>query len=151
MNRWLLLAALVFGVAMTVPRIPRGLRLNNPGNIRRTADNWLGLAAEQPDAEYFYFVDPLYGLRAMARILLNYRARYGLDTVEKIISRWSPPSENPTAELIDGAAARLGVNPKQQIDVAARLPELVAAIVRQENGVQPYPDDLIRRAAAMAA
>lgn len=150
---WLLalvVAVLVAGGGgYAVMELTRGLRNNNPGNIRRSSDTWQGLRPEQTDPDYFQFVDPIYGLRAIARILLNYRDRYGLDTVAKIITRWSPPSENPTRELIDGAAQRLGVNANQTIDVRAWLPQLVAAIVRQENGVQPYSDETIRRAVGM--
>lgn len=46
---------------------PRGIRNNNPGNIRRNGDPWQGLAETQGDKEFFTFTTPVYGIRALAR------------------------------------------------------------------------------------
>lgn len=138
---WLfVLLALAVAGGVTVAALPRGIRNNNPGNVRRTADRWLGMAPEQTDPAYVQFVSPEYGLRAMGRILLNYSTRYGLDTVQGIVSRYAPAHENPTDEYIAAVAARLfpGVRPQiaaaTRFDVAARLPELMRAMVIQEQG-----------------
>lgn len=48
---------------------PRGIRNNNPGNIRRSSDPWQGLAKEQIDREFFKFKSSVYGIRALARLL----------------------------------------------------------------------------------
>lgn len=40
---------------MTVKPEPRGIRNNNPGNLRRTKDPWQGLAETQTDLEFFVF------------------------------------------------------------------------------------------------
>jgi hypothetical protein len=42
---------------VTTGRTPRGIRNNNPGNIRRNADPWQGLAERQGDVEFFTFKD----------------------------------------------------------------------------------------------
>lgn len=34
-------------------QIPRGLRNNNPGNIRLSKDKWQGLRQEQTDGSFF--------------------------------------------------------------------------------------------------
>jgi hypothetical protein len=35
-------------------RTPRGIRNNNPGNLRRNSDPWQGLAERQGDVEFFH-------------------------------------------------------------------------------------------------
>lgn len=149
---WLLLA--VFGALMLVGGgvfvLTRGLRNNNPLNIRRSADKWLGLQPTQTDAEFFQFVDPVYGFRAGARILRNYRDRHGLDTIEKIIARWSPPSENKTREITERIAARMRLSPTAPFALEPRLPELMSLMTLEENGRQPYPAELIVRGVSMA-
>ena len=44
---------------------PRGIRNNNPGNIRRNGDPWQGLAKDQTDREFFTFQSAVYGIRAL--------------------------------------------------------------------------------------
>lgn len=73
---------------------PRGLRNHNPLNIRRSSDMWQGMADAQTDKEFVQFKADVYGLRAAFIILRKYIKQYRLDTVEKIIHRWAPPSEN---------------------------------------------------------
>ena len=128
----------------------RGLRNNNPGNIRRTGERWRGMAPYQPDPEYVTFVSPLWGLRALARVLRTYHERHGLKTVREIITRWAPPTENDTESYIRSVAGRLQVDPDEPLNLPAVLPELVAAIVRHENGVQPYAPELIAEGVRLA-
>lgn len=118
----------------------RGIRNNNPGNIRHGTSRWLGMSSAQPDTDYVTFDSPLYGIRAMAKLLTNYQERYGLDTIREIISRWAPPSENITSSYIDNVSKLVGALPDQKIDVTARLVPLVKAIIQHENGQQPYTD-----------
>lgn len=135
-------------VALFGAGLSRGLRNNNPGNIRRSAANaWKGKidtpqrAAElgvQWDADYEQFTHPMYGVRAAARLLRNYYHRDGLQTVRQIVTKYAPPSENPTSSYIAYVARALGVGPDEVIPLERRLPELLAAIVHVENGVQPF-------------
>ena len=37
-------------------QLPRGLRNNNPGNIRLSKDKWKGLRQEQTDGTFFHFI-----------------------------------------------------------------------------------------------
>jgi hypothetical protein len=114
----------------------RGIRNNNPGNIRRSSVAWVGLAPVQDDPDFFQFADIRYGIRAMGKILLSYFNKYGLDTVTKIINRWAPPSENATGAYIDAVAASVGVDPDQSIDLTdpVVMGFLIDAIITQENG-----------------
>lgn len=121
----------------------RGLRNNNPGNIRKGID-WQGMSAEQPDPAFVTFDDPVYGIRAMNRILRTYEKVHGLDTVRGIISRWAPPTENDTDSYVRSVADRLGVDPDEPIDVQAYADQLTAAIIKHENGINPYSQAQIR-------
>ena len=50
--------------------LPRGIRNNNPLNIRRTAkDQWKGLRAQQTDASFCQFERMEYGWRAAFYLL----------------------------------------------------------------------------------
>lgn len=127
----------------------RGIRNNNPGNIRHGAD-WKGLAADQPDPDFCKFETPEYGLRAMGRTLLTYFNKHGIKTVDAIINRWAPPTENDTASYIKHVSSVLGVTPHQEIDVAAMLHELVSVIIYHENGKQPYSQQQVETGCNMA-
>lgn len=128
--------------------LPRGIRNNNPGNIRKSGDAWQGLADIQPDTEFFSFADPVYGIRALAKILRNYRDRYGLNTVAGIINRWAPPvgrdSQGNSYTQDSSAYARavankVGVAPTEPLTWdAGQMRRLVSAIIQHENGQQPY-------------
>ncbi|MCE1635766.1 structural protein, partial [Enterobacter hormaechei] len=88
----------------------RGIRNNNPGNIR-WGDDWQGLmpASQRTDKSFCQFVGPEYGLRAMIKILHNYNRKYGLKTVKEIISRWAPTNENNTDAYINHVCKCPGV------------------------------------------
>ena len=89
-----------------MPKPSRGIRNNNPGNIRRSKDKWQGAAKEQPDKNFVTFTSPVWGIRAIARILIRYQDNYGCDTVAKHIARWAPPSENMRQGRAGGPARR---------------------------------------------
>lgn len=125
---------------------PRGIRLNNPGNIRH-GDQWRGLSAEQPDPAFCKFVAPVYGIRAMVKILQSYRKR-GRDTVAEIISAWAPTVENDTAAYIKSVCSRVGVGPNDPVEPGN--PNLLKAIITHENGQQPYSDNTINDAIKLA-
>jgi len=135
---------------MSIPaNAPRGIRNNNPGNIRH-GDSWQGLAPEQPDSAFCTFVSPAYGIRAMGRILRNYQRKYGLNTVRGIISRWAPPTENDTEAYVLHVAEKLGVGADDAIDVDSLLAPLVGAIIHHENGQCPYDAATIARGVELA-
>ena len=130
----------------------RGIRNNNPGNIRRTSDRWKGLSASQTDPAFFQFDSPVYGIRAMAKLLRNYCAKYGLCTVREIITRWAPPNENDTESYIRSVSLSMGVGESDTLDLAddAVLQSLVKAIIKHENGLNPYSAATIAQGVALA-
>lgn len=128
---------------------PRGIRNNNPGNIRKSAEPWRGLApaAEQTDAAFFRFIDASWGIRAIAAILRTYQTKHGLKTVKALIHRWAPAVENDTDAYVAAVAKAVGVAPDEPIDLrdADDMRGMVLAIIRHENGQQPYSMDVINR------
>ncbi|HEY3982499.1 structural protein [Cedecea sp.] len=132
---------------------PRGIRNNNPGNIR-WGDDWKGLvpAAQRTDKSFCQFVKPEYGIRAMIVILRNYQRKHGLNTVSGIINRWAPTSENDTQAYISSVAQATGVSPDQRVDTrdSRLMMKLVQAIIKHENGSQPYAFDVLVRAVSLA-
>lgn len=124
----------------TTDRLPRGIRNRNPGNIRKSGDRWKGLAPLQSDPAFFVFETPLWGIRAMAVILRNYQRRHRLKSLAQIIGRWAPAGENDTAGYVAAVSKAMNIGPRAQLDLndAASLRALIAAIIRHENGHQPY-------------
>lgn len=123
---------------------PRGVRNNNPGNIERTSVKWKGMAPDQSgDPRFIVFTAPEWGLRAIARILMG-DWREGQNTIASLIAEWAPPHENDTSSYIRAVGKAAGVDPYQSCDVPALLPKIIPAIVKHENGVQPYSPELIQ-------
>jgi hypothetical protein len=123
---------------------PLGIRANNPGNIRATGEVWQGQTGN--DRGFVTFETPQAGIRALTKTLLTYQSRHGLDTVQGIVARWAPPTENDTAAYVRAVAQAVGVEPTGKVNLRdpAMAQRFVAAIVHHENGQQPYPDALIR-------
>jgi hypothetical protein len=122
----------------------RGLRNNNPGNISKTSQSWDG-EIKGSDNRFKTFSSPEAGIKAIGTNLLSY-SRKGFDTVEEIINRWAPSSENNTQAYINSVATRLGVKPDAKLDVKnpAVLAGLTHAIIEHENGKNPYPDAMVQ-------
>lgn len=120
----------------------RGVRNNNPGNLEASSSNpWVGQTGS--DGRFAKFETPEHGIRALGRNLISYQ-RQGIDTVGEIINRWAPPSDNnDTAAYIKAVCAQLGVTANQPLDASNpdTLQALCAAIIKHENGSQPYSTD----------
>jgi hypothetical protein len=118
---------------------PRGLRNNNPGNVRYTGDKWQGLGGVDPDG-FCIFDTPQNGIRCLAIVLRNYERKHHLDTVRMIINRWAPPTENNTGAYVSHVAAQMAVSPDVTLNVHDRgtLSSLCRAIIFHECGKQPY-------------
>lgn len=128
----------------------RGMRDNNPANIRRTSEAWVGelsradveAAGATYDPDFEQFSSIRYGVRALGRLLQTYSTKYALNTVRGIVSRFAPPSENDTEDYIAEVSGVLGVQDKERIDVYSRLPELAAAIMRRETSYVGDPAEV---------
>jgi hypothetical protein len=113
----------------------RGLRNNNPGNIKYNANiQWQGQVGE--DSGGFVIFDTMTdGVRALALNLYNY-GQDGLNTVQAIITRWSTTDQ---AAYVANVSAALGVAPTDTLDMTdtTTITNLVNAIITQENGLNP--------------
>ena len=124
---------------------PRGLANCNPGNIRKTRDKWQGLTDQQTDPQFFRFKSPVWGIRAMAILLISYQDRHGLRTIKDIIGKYAPASENNTKAYIKDVVGRSGFAATMPLDLHryADLRPVIEAMIWHENGIQPYDDAVI--------
>lgn len=144
---------------------PKGIRRNNPGNLE-WGSPWQGLAAkgDYPEDRFAAFVDPAYGIRAIAVTLITYQDKRKakdvsrIDSVREVIERWAPSSDNNDVPAYSKSVAALldGVGPNDEVlDMhnPVHLRALVEGIIRHENGRGPlntpntwYPADVITEA-----
>ena len=130
-------------VTPAVGRLPKGLRNNNPGNIRYLPPTraWTGQIGDDGDGYGVYDTMP-HGVRATGKQLLKYYAE-GLNTVRAIIAKWAPTTENNTAAYVAAVSEELNLSSVQPFNVRERLPDLARAIFRHECGraaVDSYKD-----------
>ena len=96
--------------------VPRGLRNNNPGNIRLSKDKWQGLRERQEDKEFFQFVS----------------------------TRWAPHKENDTGAYIRKVCREMEVPNTYIPDIEdkATVCAFAAAISLVENGIPAVMEDV---------
>lgn len=117
---------------------PRSERNNNPGNIEdgQFAKSLPGYKGS--DGRFAIFETPEAGAGAQVALLGSYGKR-GINTVEGIINRWAPPSDNnPTPAYVDYVAKRVGVDAKTPLNMSdpATLQRVAGAIKEFEGGGQ---------------
>lgn len=147
-KKWflILIPMMICGVYMSMPR---GIRNNNPGNIRHNSDEWKGMAETQTDKSFVQFKSAKYGMRAMAKILQSY-ARRGVVYLVDIIYTWAPPSDgNDVRAYLEHVEKLTGIQGNQRV-TEDDYPKLIAAIIKHENGVQPYTMAYIEKGVALA-
>ena len=140
----LIVGAVVIFLGWIALKKPRGIRLNNPGNIKRNAIKWEGLSTVQDDPIFARFVTEEKGLRAMGVLLYNYRLYYGLDTVRKLRARYlnftdANPGENSRADFLASLKVieqETGIPADKTIDprVTGTLQALLKGWTAAENG-----------------
>jgi|TARA_Y100000310_G_scaffold326631_1_gene391800 hypothetical protein len=146
----------------------RGIRNNNPGNIDYNKrqfglDPWVGENGPETrpngsEGRFTTFTSPVFGIRALCKILLTYyrlrKAEDGseIDTVKEVIDRWAPPSENDSASYARVVRLALGVRPGQFVNLEdpETLMTMATAIIKHENGEQPYDEATIAEGARLA-
>lgn len=125
----------------------RGVRNNNPGNIRYSEHSgWQGRVAykDKKDKAFEEFVSESYGIRALMKLLKNYQNKYELRTVREIVGRYAPSNENDTPRYVRTVCKEMGVAPDDVLDVNEKytLYLLVQAICWQECSVRISVCDL---------
>lgn len=123
----------------------RGMKINNPGNVRISNTPWVGkVKSSDPAFEEFDNVE--HGIRAAAKIFCIYHLSHKLSTIAQFISRWAPPEDsNPTSAYIEFVARACAIDPNNQYNVldAGNLARMLKAVFRFEQGNDFCTDEQI--------
>ena len=116
-------------------RIPRGIRNNNPLNIR-VGNNWKGEVSHPTDHTFEQFTEMKWGCRAAFVILKNYILRHKLNTIVKIVNRWAPSNENNTQAYIASVVkySLIKANEPIRFDNKCQMVNLFRGMCIVENG-----------------
>jgi hypothetical protein len=134
---WIVLAGAVLFMTRkdTSSFVSRGMRNNNPGNIRKGL-NWSGQVLPGTDPSFIQFKTMSYGLRALFIDLIN-KHKSGYDTIQKIIYRYAPPSENATSVYVNNVSSRSGIPALAVFQPTKNNFEKIAkAMAISENGAE---------------
>lgn len=124
--------------------LPRGLRNNNPLNIRKNSDVFQGEVVPSRDTAFKQFKTMAHGYRAGFKILSNYYRIYKLTTIRKIISRWAPENENNTSAYVSLVSSYAGIGPDDLISFdREQMIRVVAGMSKVENGREADMSDVI--------
>ena len=132
-------------IDMANEKLPRGLRHNNPGNIRINSDLFQGEIRPSKDKSFKQFNTMAYGYRAIFKILSNYYRNYKLDTIRKMIDRWAPENENDTDAYIKAVSDYAGIPADDPININDReqMIRIVGGMSKVENGREADMSDVI--------
>jgi GH24 family phage-related lysozyme (muramidase) len=126
----------------------RGVRNNNPGNIRISNEAWQGKVPRESntDGAFEQFTSYDYGVRALVLLLRNY-LRGGRNTVRAVIAAYAPPEDNNQTDayvrFMIGRlnAGGLNVTADSPLPVNRTTLRLLAqGIGRMENGEECITD-----------
>lgn len=120
----------------------RGERNNNPLNIRRTADKWLGMSQRQNDSDFIVFDSLEYGIRAALKLIRRYVQLYSCNSIRKIIYRWAPPCENDTESYVAYVVTKVGIRQSENIKFTDR--DTICNIIKAMAQIESQMDIPIR-------
>lgn len=119
----------------------RGIRNNNPLNIRKGCD-WRGERPAQVDRDFEEFSSMEFGVRAAIKLVCNHirgltSAGRPCDNLNKLIFAWAPPTENNTGAYVKAVEQMTGINRYQRIYANNRVmvSRIVQAMAKVETGV----------------
>ena len=129
-------------------KTPRGIRNNNPLNIRLSKDRWQGQIAPSlsgragGEASFCQFTTMQYGYRAAFKLLKTYIEKHHCRTIRFIINRWAPPNENNTNAYLRRVVEISGLNPDAVIRFKDKqvMTDLAYAMTIVENGTAVEKD-----------
>jgi len=124
----------------------RGIRNNNPGNLR-----FAGQAGATNTGGFAQWATPQEGLYNLARQLELYSKR-GANTISSILSRYAPAGENDLPAYISDVSKRIGMGAGAHLNMQdpQTLQRLMSAIIMHENGRNGYSDAMQGAAAKRA-
>ena len=115
----------------------RGIRNDNPLNIRHGKSQWVGMREKQTDKSFVQFTARVYGYRAAFVLLRGYIGK-GKDTIGKIIAKWAPSSDgNNTQSYINYVSKSTGINARHALRFEDKndLVEVVRSMAHMESGI----------------
>lgn len=123
----------------------RGYSNCNPGNIRHSEVMYQGEVRPSKDPSFKQFKTMALGYRAMFVLLHTYRVKHHLKTLQAMIERYAPPTENSTTEYVNFVSTRTKIADIQSVDTLSQrqMVPIVTAIARMENGQEPDIQDVI--------
>ena len=121
-----------------------------PGTVSRRNGSWFNVKKLSggrkwrgeigiDEQKHVIFSAPEYSVRAGALTLRSYYMVHKLDTIEKIVKRYSTSNQD---EYISYLCAKMKLRPDESFDVIRRLPELLKGIAYFETG-KPIPDKML--------
>ena len=122
------------GVIKAQDGLPLGVRNFNLGNIRPGA----GFIGEKGvNKGYATFENPMFGGRALARLLNTYNTKYGINTIEDLVNRYAPEGDNPRESIENykkflSKSTGLGVD--EEFDLDSDRGKLMQGIFQFETG-----------------
>jgi len=116
--------------------------IHNPGNIRQSADLFIGEIKPSSHPAFKEFASNIFGYRALFKILESYR-KMGFITIASIITRYAPPSENDTISYINNVSKITGIDTGSVLDYSKNtMVKIVNAITLFENGRRGNLDEI---------
>lgn len=115
--------------------IPRGIRNNNPLNIR-IGNVWLGEVREPTDPDFEQFINMVYGVRAGFVLLRRYIRHYHRTTIPQVIAAWAPSTENNTEAYITAVCQMSKISRDETLDYynQDQMFRLIDAMIFHECG-----------------
>ena len=123
----------------------RGIRNNNPGNLRYTTIAWEGKVPKALNKdwkgtpgnivkEFEQFYELRWGIRAKMRDIITDIKR-GTNTIATFITAYAPPHENDTAAYIAAVVRATGIPSTMKLEISEDLLILLCKIIAKvENG-----------------
>ena len=121
-----------------------GYKCCNPLNVKVFGNKWNGLIG-QDERGHGIFSRPEEGIRAGVKVLQSYSNKYGIKTIEGIISRFAAADPTTLRAYVDNVSHASGYAPDEQLDVTNPdvLRKIIPPMIRQEIGDVPYSERTI--------
>lgn len=116
----------------------RGIRNNNPLNIRHSSSKWQGMAKKQTDRAFVQFTNRKYGYRAAFVLIRSYIGLHHANTIGKIIARWAPSSDgNNTQAYIQFVSQTSGIPADEPLRFSdqQKMVSIVRSMAQMESAI----------------
>ncbi len=116
----------------------------NPLNVKVFGNKWDGLIGND-EKQHGIFATPMDGIRAGVKVIQCYDKKYGINTVEGIISRFAAAEDSTRSAYISNVCKAVGVAPDEKLDVKNPevMQKLITAMIKQEIGAVAYSEETI--------